>query len=491
MGAGIPRAEDLRRVRLVLALIAVSVSGIHAASAQEADALREREPLKVEVYPLRLQEKVLLYDEYREKVPADRRDPLREAELATGIAADLLATGHREEAAAFLRKARDELTHSADPVRNALARADIEHALGHLAGQDGAFEARTRHLLAAEAALKEAFPDDHPIVLAARIRAANAEFEQGFARFIESGRKDMVFDALRRLRRVAETAGRKFGPTSPQAVQARLALVVGSAVLNRNQRALREIDELAARLDERDEEQRFLKAAALSQKAKLLNWLDRKAEAAETARQAMALLKPEEVGGPVAVEEFTPEEYGSGEELPGLRRRVRMPGVGAPAGGVSVPGGITGDNDVAGGGVAPATGITPRDFASPTSGSWVLIGLCIDADGGVAQAEMLDHGGPSRTWAENAFKLASQRRYLPMPGLKPGECAPQMIRLAEVSERQEFLGSRIRLRSKATRIQLVDLAKDNPLSGGYVAAGLAAEEEARKAGGERTETSGS
>ncbi|RMF69191.1 MAG: hypothetical protein D6740_09845, partial [Alphaproteobacteria bacterium] len=375
----------------------------------------------------------------------------------------------------FLRKARDQLTTSGDPVRNALARADIEHALAYLAEQDGAFAERTRHLLAAETALAEAFGPDHPVVITARIRAAKAEFEQGFLRAMEGARRDMVLDAIRRLKRAARAAERKFGPNSRLAIKARLALIVGSATLNRNDRALREIDTIIARLDERNPEQRFLKAAALTQKAKLLNWLGRPAEAVETTRQATSLLAPGEIGAPIPAEEFAPEEYQTGKKMPNLRRRLRSAGISSSAGGVSVPGGVAAANDLAGGGTPPETGFTARDFASSTSGSWVLIGLCIDSQGRVQQAEMLDHGGPSRRWAENAFRLAKERSYLPMPSLKPGECAPQMIRLTEVSERRRFTGSRIALRSKASAVRMIDLARDNPLSGGYVAAGLAAE----------------
>ena len=455
---------------------AVPVPGIAQDDAgRQATAQKGESPLKVDVYPMRLQQKALLYQEYREKVPADRRDPLREVELATGIAADLVITGHPEEAAAFLRKARDQLTTSGDPVRNALARADIEHALAYLAEQEGAFAERTRHLLAAETALAEAFGPDHPVVITARIRTARAELEQGFARALEGAGRDMVLDALRRLKRAARAAERKLGPNSRLAVKARLALTVGSVTLNRNDRALEEIDRIIAGLDERDPEQRFLKAAALAQKAKLLNWLGRAAEAAEATRQSTALLEPDEIGAPIPAEEFAPAEYREGKKLPNLRRRLRSAGISSTAGSASVPGGIGAANDLTGG-AAPVAGFTARDFASSTSGSWVLIGLCIDAEGHVQQAEMLDHGGPSKSWAENAFKLAKQRTYLPMPSLAPGECAPQMIHLTEVSERRTFLGSHIRLRSKATAIRMLDLAGDNPLSGGYVAAGLAAEE---------------
>ena len=447
-------------------------------------------PLKVDVYPMRLQQKAMLYEEYRRKVPRARRDPLREVELATGIAADLLITGHREEAAAFLRKARKQLTESQDPVRNALARADIEHALAYLAEQDGAFAERTRHLLAAETALANVFGPDHPVVITARIRTAKAELEQGFARALEGAGRDMVLDALRRLKRAAKAAERKFGPNSRLAIKARLALTVGSATLNRNGRALKEIDKIIARLDERDAEQRFLKAAALAQKAKLLNWLGRDSEAVRATSQATALLKPGEIGGPIPAEEFAPEEYQEGKKHPTLRRRLRSAGVSSSAGSANMPGGVGAANDLTGG-TAPITGVTARDFASSTAGSWVLIGLCIDAEGHVQQAEMLDHGGPSKSWAEHAFKLAKERSYLPMSSLGPGECAPQMIRLAEVSEQRRFVGSHIRLRSQATAIRMIDLARNNPLSGGYVAAGLAAEKRISAQQADRTEGSSS
>ena len=377
-------------------------------------------------------------------------------------------------------------------MRNALARADIEHALAYLAEQDGAFAERTRHLLAAETALTQAFGSDHPVVITARIRAAKAELEQGFVRALEGARRDMVLDALRRLKRAAKAAERKLGPNSRLAIQARLALTVGLATLNRNDRALKEIDAIIARLDQRDPEHRFLKAAALAQKAKFLNWLGRYAEAAQATSQATALLKPEEMGGPIPAEEFAPEEYQEGTKRPTLRRRLRSAGISATAGSANLPGGIGAANDLTGG-TAPITGVMARDFASSTSGSWVLIGLCIDAEGHVQQAEMLDHGGPSKSWAENAFKLAKERSYLPMPSLGPGECAPQMLRLTEVSERKTFVGSRIRLRSKATGIRVIDLARNNPLSGGYVAAGLAAEKRmgAQQAGPTREGSSGS
>ena len=302
----------------------------------------------------------------------------------------------------------------------------------------------------------------------------------------------MVLDALRRLKRAAKAAERKLGPNSRLAIQARLALTVGLATLNRNDRALKEIDAIIARLDQRDPEHRFLKAAALAQKAKFLNWLGRYAEAAQATSQATALLKPEEMGGPIPAEEFAPEEYQEGTKRPTLRRRLRSAGISATAGSANLPGGIGAANDLTGG-TAPITGVMARDFASSTSGSWVLIGLCIDAEGHVQQAEMLDHGGPSKSWAENAFKLAKERSYLPMPSLGPGECAPQMLRLTEVSERKTFVGSRIRLRSKATGIRVIDLARNNPLSGGYVAAGLAAEKRmgAQQAGPTREGSSGS
>lgn len=457
-------------VALVTATVSLAASALPQSSQHtRVDSGKEGKPqtegpLQVPVYPRNFQQHFLRYEAYRSENPAGKRDPVEETRLAIEVGRDLFSAGDLDLSRDFLVDALNRLPDADEPLANAVARAEIHHALARVAEAQGDWIGRLRNLLSAEHELRQALPADHPLVLVARFRSARAEMEKGYS----DSKSDYIRSSKRRLQQIVRDSRKRLGRDNPIAVKAELAIAVASAALGYSEHAIDKIDGIIARVrkldDEHGKSRDVMLAAAMVTKARLLNLMGHADEAKALSEEA-AMLGKNLTDRPVSTIVFTPEAYASGRTEGQPRRRIAAPSSGA--GSMTISNGAFSLNDL---GLRTTQGFSAKDFTSELSGSWVEISLCVASDGSAHDVQMVRYDG-SKRWADNAVKVAAHYRYLPPRSLAQDDCLPQMLRLTVVSqESNRATGSHLQLREQNTLIRSFDLLAHDLLNAGYLAA---------------------
>ncbi|RMF15168.1 MAG: hypothetical protein D6757_05050 [Alphaproteobacteria bacterium] len=387
-----------------------------------------------------------------------------ETRLAIEVGRDLFSAGDLEMSRDFLIDALKNLPETDEPLAGSVARAELHHALARVAEAQGDWIGRLRNLLSAEHELRRVLPADHPLVLVARSRSAQAEMEKGYS----DSKADYIRSSKRRLQQIVRDSRKRLGRDNPIAMKAELAIAVANAALGYTEKAIHKIDGIIARLRELDDKygksRDVMLAAAMVTKARLLNIMGR-ADEAKALSQEAAKIGENLTDRPVRTIVYTPEAYASGRTEGQPRRRFAAPSSGA--GSMTISNGAFALNDL---GLRTSQGFSAKDFTSQLSGSWVEISLCVASDGSAHDVQMVRYDG-SKRWAENAVKVAAHYRYLPPRSLAQDDCLPQMLRLTVVSQAStRATGSHLQQREQNILIRSFDLLGHDLLNAGYLAA---------------------